>query len=234
MIITTGGAIAWDKKQVCVEEALVLDKAKMKKQKLRIDFYKHFNQIWLTIVFVICALSTTYMLTINHGIISITVCVFVIVTTLLSIPFFCKSKEELDDKIKEEEKKVYVLTDDFLFFAHNVYPANRSLGGINWVLDYTHQDFFTFNTKYFNEHMMYKLFVVVNTYAMDSFIAAATNEDYIAMRRLLFPFIDKIVEDTKKAYRTHLELEEYLDDSRNADLNAQIDLDLAIFEKHNK
>ncbi len=227
MIITTGGAIAWDKKQVCVEEALVLDKAKMKKQKLRIDFYKHFNQIWLTIVFVICALSTTYMLTINHGIISITVCVFVIVTTLLSIPFFCKSKEELDDKIKEEEKKVYVLTDDFLFFAHNVYPANRSLGD-------SPIDFFTFNTEYFNEHMMYKLFVLVDTYAMCSFIATATNKDYRAMRRLLYPFIDKIVEDTKKAYQTHLELEEYVEDRRKADLKAQIDLDLAIFEKHNK
>lgn len=69
---------------------------------------------------------------------------------------------------------------------------------------------------------------------MDSFIAAATNEDYSAMRRLLDPFIDKIVEDTEKAYQTHLELEQTVEDRRKADLNAQIDLDLAIFEKHNK
>lgn len=226
MTVNTRDAIDWDKEQVCLEEALVLDKAKMKKQKLRIGFYKHFNKIWLTIVFVICALSP-YMITINHGIINITVCVFVSAASLFSIPFVCKPKWELNDKIKEEEQKANVLTDDFLFFARNVYHANQ-------FLDYLHVDFFTFNTEYFNPHMMYKLFVLVDTYAMNSFIAAATNEDYGAMRRLLYPFIDKIVEDTKKAYKTHLELEECIKDRKEADLKAQIDLDLAIFEKHNK
>lgn len=226
MTVTTKDAIAWDKKQVCLEEALVSDNAKIKKQKLRVCFYKHFNKIWLTIVFVICALSS-YMLTINHGIIIIAVCMFATFASLLSIPIVYKSKRELDDKIKEEEKKAYVLTDDFLFFERNLYTANQ-------FLDDSPIDFFTFNTEYFNEHMMYKLFVLVDTYAMCSFIATATNKDYSAMRRLLYPFIDKIVEDTKKAYQTHLELEEYVEDRRKTDLKAQIDLDLAIFEKHNK
>lgn len=226
MTVTTKDAIAWDKKQVCLEETLVSDKAKIKKQKLRVCFYKHFNKIWLTIVFVICALSS-YMLTINHGIIIIAVCMFATFASLLSIPIVYKSKRELDDKIKEEEKKAYVLTDDFLFFERNLYTANQ-------FLDDSPIDFFTFNTEYFNEHMMYKLFVLVDTYAMCSFIATATNKDYRAMRRLLYPFIDKIVEDTKKAYQSHLELEEYVEDRRKADLKAQIDLDLALFEKHNK
>lgn len=131
----------------------------------------------------------------------------------------------LNYKIKEE-KEAIVFTDDFIFFARNVSPANK-FGSSN-------QDFFTINPELFNVHMIYKLYVLVDTYAMDSFIAAATNEDYSAMRRLLDPFIDKIIEDTEKAYQTHLELEKTVKDRRKADLNAQIDLDLAIFEKHNK
>lgn len=224
MTVNTRDAIDWDKEQVCLEEALVIDNAKVKKQKLMISFYKHFNKIWLTMVFVICATSA-YMIAISSGIVSIAVCALVIVASLLAIPFVCAPKWMLNDKIKEE-KEANVFTDDFLFFARNVRPANK--------FDYSNQDFFTINPERFNAHMMYKLFVLVDTYAMDSFIAAATNEDYSAMRRLLNPFIDKIIEDTEKAYQTHLEIEETVEDRRKADLNAQIDLDLAIFEKRNK
>lgn len=224
MTVNTKDAIDWDKEQVCLEEALVIDNAKVKKQKLMISFYKHFNKIWLTMVFVICAISA-YMIAISSGIVSIAVCALVIVASLLAIPFVCAPKWMLNDKIKEE-KEANVFTDDFLFFARNVRPANK--------FNYSNQDFFTINPERFNAHMMYKLFVLVDTYAMESFIAAATNEDYTAMRRLLDPFIDKIIEDTKEAYQTHLELEETIEDLRKADLNAQIDLDLAIFEKRNK
>lgn len=224
MTVNTRDAIDWDKEQVCLEEALVIDNAKVNKQKLMISFYKHLNKIWLTMVFVICATSA-YMITINHGIINIAVCALVIVASVISIPFVCAPKWMLNDKIKEE-KEANVFTDDFLFFARNVRPAIK--------FNYSNQDFFTINTKRFNAHMMYKLFVLVDTYAMDSFIAAATNEDYAAMRRLLDPFIYKIIEDTKEAYQTHLELEQTVEDRRKADLNAQIDLDLAIFEKHNQ
>ncbi len=224
MTVNTRDAIDWDKEQVCLEEALVIDNAKVRKQKLRISFYTHANKIWLTLAFVNCALSI-FMITLNHGIISIAVFVLVIIATLLALPVVCEPKWKINDKIKEE-KEANVFTDDFLFFARNVRPANK--------FNYSHQDFFTINTERFNAHLIYKLFVLVDTYAMDSFIAAATNEDYSAMRRLLYPFINKIVEDTKKAYQTHLELEECIEDRRKADLKAQIDLDLAIFEKHNK
>lgn len=224
MTVNTRDAIEWDKEQVCLEEALVIDNAKVKKQKLMISFYTHFNKIWLTMVFIICAFST-YMITISNGILSIAVCAFVIVASLIAIPFVCAPKWMLNDKIKEE-KEANVFTDDFFFFARNVRPATK--------FNYSNQDFFVLNPERFNAHMMYKLFVLVDTYAMESFIAAATNEDYSAMRRLLDPFIDKILEDTKKAYQTHLELEETVEDRRKADLNAQIDLDLAIFEKRIK
>lgn len=224
MTVNTRDAINWDKEQVCLEEALVIDNAKVKKQKLMISFYTHFNKIWLTMVFIICATSA-YMIAISSGIVTIAVCALVIVASLIAIPFVCAPKWMLNDKIKEE-KEANVFTDDFFFFARNVRQATK--------FNYSNQDFFILNPERFNAHMMYKLFVLVDTYAMESFIAAATNEDYSAMRRLLDPFIDKIIEDTEKAYQTHLELEETVEDRRKADLNAQIDLDLAIFEKRIK
>lgn len=223
MTVDTRTAINWDKEQVCLEEVLVIDKAKVKKQKLMISFYKHFNHIWLSMIAVVVA-AAVYMIAINNDIAAIAVYTIILLAALIAIPFVCAPKWMLIDKIKEI-KEDDVFTDDFRFFARNVRHANK--------YNYAQQDFFIINPERFNAHLMYKLFVLVDTYAMESFIAAATNEDYAAMRRLLNPFMDKIIEDTKKAYATHLELEETVKDRRKADLNAQIDLDLEIFSKHN-
>lgn len=224
MTVDTHDAINWDKDQVCLEEALVIDNAKVKRQKLMISFYKHFNHIWLTMVAVV-AVAAIYMIAINNDIVAIAVYTIILLAALIAIPFVRAPKCMLNDKIKEEQE-ANVFTDDFSFFARNVRPANK--------YNTAQPDFFILNPERLNAHLMYKLFVLVDTYAMDSFIATATNEDYTAMRRLLEPFMDKIIEDTKKAYQTHLELEETVKDRRKADLNSQIDLDLAIFNKHNQ
>lgn len=215
----TKKAINWDKTEVCLEESLVIDNAKLKKRNIMISFYKHYNLICLSIIGLLIAFGVYMVLSA-----SLLVCltgVFIIAASIIAIPFVCSPKWLINDKIESQNNRL-VYTDDFMFFAREIKNA--------YSYDLFYIDFFVLKDEY-NAHMMYKLFVLIDTYAMESFIKAASNNDKQALTRLVTPFIEQITKETEKAYATHLEIERTFKKRQEADLNAQIDLDLAIFEK---
>lgn len=218
-------AIEWDKSQVCLEEVLVIDPAKVKKAKIMKAYYKYYNAIW---VFVLCLVDGAIGSFIVFGIaakyfwLCIPVFIILFILNIGAIAIICVPKRILNRKIEEvNEESVY--TNDFIIFANAVYNLRYSMNDKPF-------DFFVL---FRNRHMMYKLFNLVNIYADQSFLKASAADDTIALKKLLTPFIDKIIEDTVEAYEKHLQIEKDFKNAQERDLNAQIEFDLSIFEKHN-
>lgn len=219
---TIKNAINWDKNEVCLEEALVIDQAKVKKAKIMKAFYKNYNTL-ISIIVAIVATVAIHMLRHSDDILVITISVLAIVADIIIPLFLYAPKSYLNDKIEEvEEESVY--TQDFIIFANAMYKLGHRIDG--------HNDFFYLSESK-NAHMMYKLFNLVNIYADQSFLKAYAADDSIALSKLLTPFMDKIIEDTVEAYKKHLKIEHKFKSAQSRDLNAQIELDLSIFEKHN-
>ena len=216
-------AIEWDKSQVCLEEVLVIDPAKVKKAKIMKAYYKYYNAIVIAIL-VVLAVILAYVFFNSDNLLVLLVSGMFLVLGMIAPVIILAPKRILNKKIEEvNEESVY--TNDFIIFANAVYKLRYNI--IDKPLD-----FFVLN-EFRNNHMMYKLFNLVNIYADQSFLKACAAEDYIALMRLLTPFIDKIVEDTVEAYEKHLQIEKDFKNAQERDLNAQIEFDLSIFEKHN-
>lgn len=219
-------AINWDANQKCLEEALVIDPIKVKKAKIMRAFYNHYTWINCGIIFIL--LSIAALLLPVHSIV-VTIFSIVIAATAFVLMFaLVFSKNVINEKLKELDETP-VFTQDFIIFAKIVKSINtQSL----IKSDVACLDFFYLNELQ-NPHMMYKLFNLVNIYAMDSFLLAAQANDTDAMMRILNPMMSKIIKETVEAHEKYLEIEANIKKKTLNDLNSKIDLDLEIFDKHN-
>lgn len=92
-------------------------------------------------------------------------------------------------------------------------------------------DFFTDDPSY-NSNIKYRLFYLIDNYAMDSFLEISNAQNPELMDELLKPFMISILRDIKNKYDKHILFEKQYNLKKEQDLKEKIKQDIQIFEKN--
>lgn len=93
-------------------------------------------------------------------------------------------------------------------------------------------DFFTDKPDY-NSNIKYRLFYLIDNYAMDSFLEISNDLNPELMDELLKPFMISILRDVKTKYDKHIVLETQYQEKKEQELKDKIKRDIEIFENNN-
>lgn len=93
-------------------------------------------------------------------------------------------------------------------------------------------DFFTDKPDY-NNNIKYRLFYLIDNYAMDSFLEISNDLNPELMDELLKPFMISILRDVKTKYDKHIVLETQYQEKKEQELKDKIKRDIEIFENNN-
>ena len=92
-------------------------------------------------------------------------------------------------------------------------------------------DFFIDEPVY-NENIKYRLFYLIDNYAMDSFLEISNNQNPELMDELLKPFMISILIDIKNKYDKHLIFEKQYQEKKEHELKEKIKRDIEIFRNN--
>lgn len=127
---------------------------------------------------------------------------------------------------------------DFDIFSRNINELRdivieKNNGGLKSSLPLVSSwsDFFTDEPNY-NENIKYRLFYLIDNYAMDSFLEISNDQNPELMDELLKPFMISILRDIKNKYDKHLIFEKQYQEKKEHELKEKIKRDIEIFENN--
>ena len=128
---------------------------------------------------------------------------------------------------------------DFNIFSRNINELRgivkqNNIGGLKseQPLVSSWSDFFTDEPVY-NENIKYRLFYLIDNYAMDSFLEISNDQNPELMDELLKPFMISILRDVKNKYDKQFVFEKQYQEKKEHDLKEKIKRDTEIFENNN-
>lgn len=218
-------ALIFDNERIAPEKALVIDPAKVLRNKIMTNFYKYLQltMFLITLLIIIACGIWMIILQLNDELWLKPIIVIIIVSALFIV--LLPNRKLIDRKIIEIKKKNDIYTKDFLIFKEIMHHVDKTHCHLFW------KDFFNLYGE-IDKNLSYKLFNLINIYAMDSFLEAARQNDSKAILRLIEPFMEKIVEDIVKDFEKHDTIEHEFRNLEKRKLKSQIDLDIAIFNKN--
>lgn len=246
-------ALILDEDTPALEKVLVIDPAKVKRNNLMIRFYKNYNTrielgiiLFLIGVVITMVLNLLGVININmfsetylstkisdifqiHMVNEITL-ITKILSTVLIIPIlaiivfgisrFYVKDATLKAKIDTIKNKDDIYNKDFEIFINVLNSMDTRFN--NYYYGF-------FDKKY---NLSARLFNLVNIYAMDSFLEAGRQNDSEALKRITVPFMAKILEDILDDFNKKQEFDKNVKNREQERLNAQIELDIAVFNKN--
>jgi len=127
---------------------------------------------------------------------------------------------------------------DFNIFSRNINELRdivkeKNIGGLKSDLPLVSSwsDFFIDEPVY-NENIKYRLFYLIDIYAMDSFLEISNNQNPELMDELLKPFMISILRDIKNKYDKHVIFEKQYQEKKEHELKEKIKQDIEIFENN--
>lgn len=218
-------ALVFDNQRVAPEKALVIDTSKVLRNKIMTNFYKYLQltMFLITLLIILACIIWMVILSLNDGLWLKPIIVIILVSGLFIT--LLPNRQLIDGKIIEIKKTNDIYTSDFLIFKEIMHNVDKKHHHLFW------KDFFNTYGEIDN-NLIYKLFNLVNIYAMDSFLEAARQKDSDAILRLIEPFMEKIVEDIVKDFEKHNTIEHEFRNLEKSKLKSQIDLDIAVFNKN--
>lgn len=127
---------------------------------------------------------------------------------------------------------------DFNIFSRNINELRdivkeKNNGGLKSSLPLVSSwsDFFTDEPVY-NENIKYRLFYLIDNYAMDSFLEISNNQNPELMDELLKPFMISILIDIKNKYDKHIIFEKQYQEKKEHELKEKIKRDIEIFRNN--
>lgn len=127
---------------------------------------------------------------------------------------------------------------DFDIFSRNINElrdiiVENNIGGLKSSLPLVSSwsDFFMDDPVY-NKNIKYRLFYLIDNYAMDSFLEISNDKNPELMDELLKPFMISILRDVKNKYDKHIIFEKQYQEKKEHDLKEKIKRDIEIFENN--
>lgn len=127
---------------------------------------------------------------------------------------------------------------DFDIFSRNINElrdivVENNIGGLKSSLPLVSSwsDFFMDDPVY-NKNIKYRLFYLIDNYAMDSFLEISNAQNPELMDELLKPFMISILRDVKNKYDKHILFEKQYNLKKEQELKEKIKQDIEIFENN--
>lgn len=229
-------ALFIDEQTPALEKVLIVDQAKVKRDKIMIGFYEKYNSA-IALVLILIFIGVIILNILNIFDITNVISIFIknstgakIITAVLSIALYwifvvvvsilTVKESTLIKKINSIKKKNDIYNKNFEIFMDIL---NK--------MDISQMPYYN---GFFNKdsNLSARLFNLVNIYAMESFLEAGRQKDDIALQSLVAPFMEKILEDVVEDYLKKQELENEMANIEKQRLKSQIELDIAVFNKN--
>lgn len=235
-------ALLFDATTVTDEAKAVIDRRKANRVASKIAFYQNVQLLSIFLGVIIIGRALLNLIEYKLDDVSAILNIACIVITAFAVYGMISQPmvHIINRKIQALEKES-VFTDNFLYFKQNVnfayspdywpdlfdIPTHHELAQI--ARELRNREVFDHPAS-LDPNVFFRLFALVNTYAFDSFVAARELRDEEAMRRLLEPFMQAVLEDILQTYRKQSTDKHARKAQAKAELDQKIDKDLQAFK----